>query len=604
MISKDKALHSQEPAAHAASSAQRHHTRQQQQQQQQPDSNTRTNTSTSTSASSSRPRSSSVSSERSSRRASRRHHNHHPHNDAFHRPKASSAKTTPMHDDSDAGRLIPVNQPALAIDYLGSGWKNEDDIAASWKFMTKQKNDLINGLRLENASWRNWAKQRHNLKTISPKVLNWLKDSDTTWLYGPLYKAAIDEFDLKRFGTSTTALLPGLQADSTASAPTTPPASSTTSSIDVGAGAGAMLKPRLKPALKHKTASEIFKADTLFHVQSDLKLKRRFGAQSKALESAVFKELRQPKLRFNDSVEQCVAIDTDAIYEEDEGEDSEHFVDDDDERAGLNARHEDEDGGILMRISAKTQPRSIVRIDPTTLKAASSYGTDEYPDLDELEDATDDDEDHEVEMGEEEEEEEEVEDERENEEASVENDEDDEEYDDFEEGMFDEPIYLGNPYSDADSGYVASQHYGYHPNGVGSTSSNYSLQEQDVAMAEVSYTRPTPPASTAPATSSSSTLSNSKEKRLSVVGQGIVATSVATAAPAATTIATTTTAVTTTTAPAAPADPTRPVSEMEAEKALMAANPGGFQQRAADLVTNVKDLVSWASSFVYNSSTF
>ncbi|KAF9947867.1 hypothetical protein BGZ70_002451 [Mortierella alpina] len=511
-----------------------------------------------------------------------------------------------MHDDSDAGRLIPVNQPALAIDYLGSGWKNEDDIAASWKFMTKQKNDLINGLRLENASWRNWAKQRHNLKTISPKVLNWLKDSDTTWLYGPLYKAAIDEFDLKRFGTSTAALLPGLQVvDSTTSAPTTPPASSTTSSttssIDVGAGAGAMLKPRLKPALKHKTASEIFKADTLFHVQSDLKLRRRFGAQSKALESAVFKELRQPKLRFNDSVEQCVAIDTDAIYEEDEDEDSEHFVDDDDDRAGLNARHEDEDGGILMRISARTQPRSIVRIDPTTLKAASSYGTDEYVDQDELEDATDDDEDDDVEKEEEVEEgEEEVK--RENEEASIENDEDDEEYDDFEEGMFDEPIYLGNPYSNAESGYLASQHYGYHPSGVGSTLSDYSLQEQDVAMAEVSYTRPTPPASSAPTPSSSS--SKSKDKRHSMVSQGIVATVAATAAPAATTIATTTTAVTTTTAPAAPADPTRPVSEMEAEKALMAANPGGFQQRAADLVTNVKDLVSWASSFVYNSSTF
>ncbi|KAF9946621.1 hypothetical protein BGZ72_000179 [Mortierella alpina] len=509
-----------------------------------------------------------------------------------------------MHDDSDAGRLIPVNQPALAIDYLGSGWKNEDDIAASWKFMTKQKNDLINGLRLENASWRNWAKQRHNLKTISPKVLNWLKDSDTTWLYGPLYKAAIDEFDLKRFGTSTAALLPGLEVDSTISAPTTPPVStstSSTSSTDVGAAAGAVLKPRLKPALKHKTASELFKADTLFHVQSDLKLKRRFGAQSKALESAVFKELRQPKLRFNDSVEQCVAIDTDAIFEEDEDEDSEHFVDDDDERAGLNARHEDEDGGILMRISAKRQPRSIVRIDPTTLKAASSYGTDEYPDQDELEDATDD-EDNEEE--EEEEEGEQGEQGREIEEVYLDNgDEDDEEYDDFEEGMYDEPIYLGNPYSNADSGYLASQHYGYHPNGVGSASSNYSPQEQDVAMAEVSYTRPTPPASSAPAPSSS-TLSDSKDKRSSMMGQGIVATSAATAAPAATTIATTTTAVTTTTAPAAPADPTRPVSEMEAEKALMAANPGGFQQRAADIVTNVKDLVSWASSFVYNSSTF
>jgi hypothetical protein len=78
-----------------------------------------------------------------------------------------------MHDDSDAGRLIPAVRPALAIDYLGNGWLNEDDIAASWKFMTKQKNDLINGLRLENASWRNWAKQRHNLKTVSPKTLNW-----------------------------------------------------------------------------------------------------------------------------------------------------------------------------------------------------------------------------------------------------------------------------------------------------------------------------------------------------------------------------------------------------------------------------------------------
>ncbi|KAF9085899.1 hypothetical protein BGX27_003312, partial [Mortierella sp. AM989] len=89
----------------------------------------------------------------------------------LHRPH-SSAKTTLMHDDSDTGRLIPLNQPALAIDYLGSSWNNEDDIAASWKYMTKQKNDLINGFRLENASWRNWAKQRHNLKTISPKELN------------------------------------------------------------------------------------------------------------------------------------------------------------------------------------------------------------------------------------------------------------------------------------------------------------------------------------------------------------------------------------------------------------------------------------------------
>ncbi|KAF9171172.1 hypothetical protein BGX21_001700 [Mortierella sp. AD011] len=282
-------------------------------------------------SSSSRYRSSSVSSERSSRRP-------HKHNSAsspsvartsIHR-EGPCAKTTPMHDDTDAGRLIPAVRPALAIDYLGNGWCNEDDIAASWKFMTKQKNDLINGLRLENASWRNWAKQRHHLKTVDPKTLNWLKDSDTTWLYGPLYKASIDEFDLARFGAQT---VPG---------GTKIPALPT--------------KTGLKPALKHKTASELFKADTLFHVQSDLKLDRNIEPKSKAQESMVLKQHRQPKLRFSDSVEQCVSVDTEALSDDD-------LIDDD-----------EEDAGILMRISSRRPARSIVRINPTRLKAGSTHG--------------------------------------------------------------------------------------------------------------------------------------------------------------------------------------------------------------------------------------
>lgn len=53
--------------------------------------------------------------------------------------------------------------------------------------MTRQKNAIANGSRLENASWRTWWKQRNKLKTISPETLNWLKDSDVTWLYGPLH---------------------------------------------------------------------------------------------------------------------------------------------------------------------------------------------------------------------------------------------------------------------------------------------------------------------------------------------------------------------------------------------------------------------------------
>ncbi|KAF8963472.1 hypothetical protein BGZ46_000958 [Entomortierella lignicola] len=285
--------------------------------------------------SSSRQRSSSVTGDRSSRRTHKNSTSPSPSNarTSIHR-EGPSAKTTPMHDDSDAGRLIPTVRPALAIDYLGNGWCNEDDIAASWKFMTKQKNDLINGLRLENASWRNWAKQRHHLKTVNPKTLNWLKDSDTTWLYGPLYKASIDEFDLVRFGAHT---VPG----------------------GVKIPASPTLKSGLKPALKHKTASELFKADTLFHVQSDLKLSRKIEPKSKAQESMVLKQHRQPTLRFNDSVEQCVSVDTEALSDDDD------LIDED-----------EEDAGILMRISSRRPSRSIVRINPTKLKAGSLHGID------------------------------------------------------------------------------------------------------------------------------------------------------------------------------------------------------------------------------------
>ncbi|KAF8930644.1 hypothetical protein BGZ58_008110 [Dissophora ornata] len=339
-----------------------------------------------------------------------------------------------MHDDTDAGRVIPTVRPALAIDYLGNTWSNEDDIAASWKFMTKQKNDLINGLRLENASWRNWAKQRHNLKTVNPKTLNWLKDSDTTWLYGPLYKASIDEFDLARFGAQT---IPG---------GTKMPSPFSTEN-------------GLKPALKHKTASELFKADTLFHVQSDLKLDRKIEPKSKAQESLVIKQHRQPKLRFNDSVEQCVSIDTEALSDDE-------MIDDD-----------EEDAGILMKISSKRPAKSIVRINPTRLKAGNMYGMES-------------------------------------------------------ENASEESLFLDHRYAGSETTYVRSQHENDYDN------------DEDATIAEVAYSHPA---------------ASSEDRHWDA-------------------------------------------SLLESEK--MQTGRGGIGQRAVDIVNNVKDIVHWASSLVYNSSAF
>ncbi|KAJ1964140.1 protein phosphatase regulator [Dispira parvispora] len=72
------------------------------------------------------------------------------------------------------------------VDYLSYIWDLED-LAESWKVVTREKYTLMNGIRLENASWRVWAKTRNSLRTVRPESLNWCKDNDATWLYGPLY---------------------------------------------------------------------------------------------------------------------------------------------------------------------------------------------------------------------------------------------------------------------------------------------------------------------------------------------------------------------------------------------------------------------------------
>ncbi|WVQ92971.1 hypothetical protein IAU59_000033 [Kwoniella sp. CBS 9459] len=101
---------------------------------------------------------------------------------------------TSLPSDSGAAPSVEDIQdrlPSICVDYLSHDW-SEEDVWASWRNMTRHKHEIANGVRLENASWRTWQKQRNNLKTISPETLNWLKDSDVTWLYGPLHTANVE----------------------------------------------------------------------------------------------------------------------------------------------------------------------------------------------------------------------------------------------------------------------------------------------------------------------------------------------------------------------------------------------------------------------------
>ncbi|KAJ3083033.1 hypothetical protein HK102_001320, partial [Quaeritorhiza haematococci] len=70
------------------------------------------------------------------------------------------------------------------VDYLSYQF-NPFDLHQCWRNATKKKDSIINGRRLENASWRKFFQMKYKLRTIDPAALNWQKDSDVCWLYGP-----------------------------------------------------------------------------------------------------------------------------------------------------------------------------------------------------------------------------------------------------------------------------------------------------------------------------------------------------------------------------------------------------------------------------------
>ncbi|KAG0148119.1 hypothetical protein CROQUDRAFT_670098 [Cronartium quercuum f. sp. fusiforme G11] len=152
----------------------------------------------------------------------------------------------PMPDDND----VQTRLPSICVDYLSHNW-DESDVWTSWKAMTRHKHEMANGVRLENASWRTWAKQRSNLKTISPETLNWLKDSDVTWLYGPLH-TAVDPVPPPKMSS----LQDRFNLDSQAPSPDSLPGSTFTSRPGSSASVRSMKVPG-KPILKHRSLSEI-----------------------------------------------------------------------------------------------------------------------------------------------------------------------------------------------------------------------------------------------------------------------------------------------------------------------------------------------------------
>ncbi|CDK25688.1 unnamed protein product [Kuraishia capsulata CBS 1993] len=158
---------------------------------------------------------------------------------------SSDGRILSLHDDTEM-----VYEPTRHVDYLSHNWK-ESDISKSWRYVILRRKDVANSARLENASWRTWAQARNNLKTFPPQELNWSKESDVTWLYGPLYKEhhesdALLEGETRAPKEQALKPLPPKQAVTSITSEARSSSGSASPSMD----------PHLKPILKKKTNVE------------------------------------------------------------------------------------------------------------------------------------------------------------------------------------------------------------------------------------------------------------------------------------------------------------------------------------------------------------
>lgn len=79
-----------------------------------------------------------------------------------------------------ADDTVIESEPSRHVDYLSHEWR-EEDLWSSWRYIAARKHAYSNGMRLENASWRTWAKYKLHLGTVSPEALNWSVSPVVAW---------------------------------------------------------------------------------------------------------------------------------------------------------------------------------------------------------------------------------------------------------------------------------------------------------------------------------------------------------------------------------------------------------------------------------------
>ncbi|GKU04117.1 hex2 protein [Fusarium langsethiae] len=291
----------------------------------------------------------------------------------------TSRPETPEHEKSEHAEddTAVSTRPSRQVDYLSHEWR-EEDIWSSWRYVVTRRGEFPNSARLENASWRTWMKAKNNLKTISPESLNWLKDCDVTWLYGPLQS-----------GPKNT--------HSTHTEPSSVSLSKTDSLVNLNK----------KPILKKRSMSEVMlqrslsTASLLKQATAAVKAQetrgilrphmgrsntdyfaypfasRRLSGDSSSIapsveSSGVISPSAERKhIHFNEQVEQCIAVEIKGD-EEEEAIDDHYGSDSDSDDGVMMKRVQTKKRPISRRKTLKSKPaaegKTIAKLPSTTLK--------------------------------------------------------------------------------------------------------------------------------------------------------------------------------------------------------------------------------------------
>jgi hypothetical protein len=275
------------------------------------------------------------------------------------------------------------SEPSHHVDYLSHEWK-EEDIWSSWRHIVEHRKVYGERSRLENASWRTWAKSQFKLNTISPETLNWLKDCDVTWLYGPLQPASHRSY-------SQNAWEPASRLSKTNSFLHKKPILKKRSMSEV------MLQKSISASSLVKQAAAAVQAQqTSGHLPERRRYRPMMGratsdfgtssfpscsysraseqlSSSRSSTSVHTPDNREQKhIRFDTTVEQCIAINN---KDDDEEDDHDHWTMHDEDES-------DDEGLVMMKRSNKKRPlsrtnsrtsmsgesKSILKLPATTLK--------------------------------------------------------------------------------------------------------------------------------------------------------------------------------------------------------------------------------------------